>query len=174
MFTANIRDSYKSFWQESLACISRREFLFHFKITERDESKLRTHLVPRVNSSFKQNNSILRKKRTAVCEPLKRSSEKIKQVQTFVSRHNDVVENFTISIFHNLLYFALWSLILSTIFSYWISSAIDAQQQRIQFYSWILEQPDPETFVMNVTWTEEKCSCLNHAKATQTKWRNLV
>ena len=35
------------------------------------------------------------------------------------------------------------------------------KQQRIQFCRWLLEQPDPETFVLNVIWTDEKYFCLN-------------
>ena len=66
----------KVFDRNFLPASVRREFL-HFKIAEREASKLHVHVSSSVNLSFEQNDSVLRKKRTAGCESVKRSPEKI-------------------------------------------------------------------------------------------------
>ena len=82
----------KAFGSNPSPTSERREFLFHIMITRRDASKINSHLFSNVNTIFEQNDN--RTKRTAGCEPSKRSPEKISNLY-FTERNNIVEESST-------------------------------------------------------------------------------
>ena len=64
-----------------------REFLLPYHITGRVTIKYPTNIFTRVNSSFEQNNSVLRKKSVQNVRPSKKSPEKTEEVRATVSEN---------------------------------------------------------------------------------------
>ena len=66
----------KAFERNTSPAAVRREFLLHYHVTGRAASKYPINIFTRVNSSFEQNDSVLRKKRGLNVRPSMRYLEK--------------------------------------------------------------------------------------------------
>ena len=78
----------KAFGRNTSPAAVRREFLLQYYITGRAASKYPTNCFTRVNSSFEQINSVLRRKRSLNVRLSKKSPEKIEEVIATVSKNS--------------------------------------------------------------------------------------
>ena len=156
----------KAFEKSPSSSIVRREFNRHYKISGRQASKLCLLHFFMVNANFDKNGTIHRKDRTTTQAPIKRSPEKIEEIFNFIAQNkrNSVRKS---SQLVDISDTTLWRVVkkdlrVNLFHSKCVQPLTEAhKEQRMKFWRCLLEQPNPEIFIINDIWTDEKYFCLH-------------
>ena len=156
----------KAFGKNTSSAAVRLEFFLHYRVTRRTASKYPTYIFTRVNSSFEQNNSVLRKKKGLNVRPSKRFLEKIEEVRTTVYKNSLRSLRKSKHLFDVPQTTLYWILKDDLNYRFYHVKSVQPltnahKKQKTEFCRWLLEQRNPERLVMNVIWTDEKYFCLN-------------